>query len=164
MKLKWDVHEITEFGNRISNAGKFNEYISKSVKEIAKKLHQMLITNTPVDFGTLQAFWKTSENYSYIVEQSKNGFEVTLINRAIYATWVNDGHKQRPGRFIPGRWEGTHFRYDPNADSGMVLKNSWVQGRFFVEKSILQLENSVGIEQIVYKQLDKWFGWCVNGK
>ena len=27
-----------------------------------------------------------------------------------YAKYVNDGHKQQPGRFIPGYWEGSHFR------------------------------------------------------
>lgn len=164
MKLKWDLTEWVEFGQRLTSAEDFDQYIGKAVQEITKKLHKMLITNTPVDFGTLQAFWKTSENYNYLVEDKGSVYEVTLLNRAIYATWVNDGHRQRPGRFIPGYWEGKHFRYDPNANEGMVLKKSWVQGRFFVEKSILQIENSVAVEKIINTQLQKWFRWCVNGK
>ena len=163
MKLKWDFSEWLEFAERLTDVEQFDIYIGKVAQEIAKKLHQMLITNTPVDFGTLQAFWQTEENYSYIIEKRGSSYEVTLINKAIYATWVNDGHKQRPGRFIPGYWEGNHFRYDPNADSGMVLKKPWVQGRFFVEKSILQVENSVVIEKLLNTQLKKWFRWCVNG-
>jgi hypothetical protein len=164
MKLKWDFKELTDFAERLTDREELGKHLGKATQDIAKKLHQMLITNTPVDFGTLQAFWKTSENYSYLVEDTGSSYEVTLINRAIYATWVNDGHKQRPGRFIPGYWEGSHFRYDPNANSGMVLKKSWVQGRFFVEKSILQIENSVVIEKIINTQLQNWFRWCVNGK
>ena len=164
MRLKWDIRELTDFGDRVGDVKNLDKYLSKAPQEIAKKLHQMLITNTPVDFGTLQAFWQTEENYSYIVEKTGSGYEVTLINRAIYALWVNDGHRQRPGRFIPGYWEGKHFRYDPNADGGMVLKKSWVDGKFFVEKSILQVENSAVIEKIINKQLKDWFGWCVNGK
>ena len=164
MKLEWDLHELTEFGERLIDADRFDEYMKTATQEIAKKLHQMLIKHTPVDFGTLQAFWQTSENYSYVVVDLGTSYEVTLVNRAIYALWVNDGHKQRPGRFIPGYWEGNHFRYDPNADGGMVLKKPWVQGRFFVEKSILELENSVIIERLLHTQLKKWYGWCVNGK
>ena len=163
MKLEWDMKALFDFGDRLADTEEFNKYMRKATQEIARKLHQMLIKNTPVDFGTLQAFWQTDENYSYVVEDRGYGFEVTLINKAIYAVWVNDGHKQRPGRFIPGYWEGSHFRYDPNANEGMVLKKPWVQGRFFVEKSILQLENGAAIEKIINIQLKKWFRWCVNG-
>lgn len=164
MRLKWDIHELTEFGNRLVDVENFDKFMEKATQEIAKKLHKMLFTNTPVDFGTLQAGWKTDENYSYMVEKHPDGYEVTLFNRTLYALWVNDGHKQRPGRFIPGYWEGRHFRYDPNANEGMVLKKPWVQGRFFVEKSILQLENGAAINSIVNAQLKKWFRWCVNVK
>ena len=164
MKLSWDFHELLEFGERVGNVDGFDKYMKLATQEIAKKLHQMLIKHTPVDFGTLQAFWQTSENYSYVVLDIGTGYEVTLVNRAIYALWVNDGHKQRPGRFIPGYWIGNHFRYDPTANEGMVLKNSWVKGRFFVEKSILEVENGVAIEKILNTQLKKWYRWCVNGK
>ena len=163
MKCTWDFSEWLNFADKLSDAKRFESMINTCVKEIAKSLHRLLITNTPVDFGTLQSFWQTEENYSYLVERIGNKFSVTLINRAIYALWVNDGHRQRPGRFIPGYWEGNHFRYDPTADGGLTLKKSWVMGRFFVETSILQLENSSKLETILNKELRKWFRWCTNG-
>lgn len=163
MKVDWDFHELTDFADNLSDLTDFHSACESAVKEIAERLHKMLISNTPVDFGTLQAFWQTEENYSYMVERKSNGFEVTLVNRAKYALWVNDGHKQRPGRFIPGYWEGSRFRYDPNADGGMVLKKSWVKGRFFVEISIVQLIGTKQIEQIVYQQLEKWWKGCFKG-
>lgn len=163
MRLKWDFTEWLDFANRIVSVTEFEDGISKAAQSISKSLHKLLIKNTPVDFGTLQAFWQTEENYSYMVERKANGYTVTLINRAIYALWVNDGHKQRPGRFIPGYWEGNHFRYDPNANGGMRLKKPWVKGKFFVEKSILELENSTQLNAVIYKQLQTWFRWCVNG-
>lgn len=164
MKLTWDFQELFDFGDQLKSFGSaFNPHLQNAAKEIAEKLHKMLIQNTPVDFGTLQAFWQTEENYSYVVEGKRNGYEVTLYNRAVYATWVNDGHKQRPGRFIPGYWEGRHFRYDPTCSGGMVLKNSWVKGRFFVEISITQLESSTQVENIVYKHLQKWWKECFKG-
>ena len=164
MKLNWDFKELTDFMNRLNDQKSFDEYLSKATQNIARTLHKMLITNTPVDFGTLRSFWETDENYSYLVEADSNGYNVTLINRGVYALWVNDGHSQRPGRFIPGRWDGKHFRYDPNANEGMVLKKPWVKGHFFVEKSILELENNALIENIIFKEIENWFGWCVNGK
>lgn len=160
MKVTWDFHELTDFAEKMCDLSSFHVSCEQAAKEIAERLHKMLITNTPVDFGTLQAFWQTEENYSYMAKRTSDGFEVTLINRAIYACWVNDGHKQRPGRFIPGYWEGKHFRYDPKADGGMVLKKSWVKGRFFVEISIVQLIGTKQIEQIVYKNLQNWWKGC----
>ena len=161
MKLKWDIKEWVDFGNRLGDVDKFDDRMKDAVREISKNLHTMLIRNTPVDFGTLRALWRTNENYAYTVDQTSNGFMVTLYNRAQYATWVNDGHRQRPGRFIPGYWEGSHFRYDPTADGGMVLKRSWVQGRFFVEKSIVETESTM--EKYIETQLNNWWKWCVNG-
>lgn len=157
MKVTWDFSEFEEFADTLTDLSKFHQACELATKEIAARLHKMLINNTPVDFGTLQAFWQTDENYSYMVKRVSNGFEVTLFNRALYAMWVNDGHKQRPGRFIPGYWEGKHFRYDRNADGGMVLKKPWVKGKFFVEISIVQLIGTKQIEQVVYKQLQKWW-------
>lgn len=164
MEIKWDFSELSDFGDQLNSFGSvFNPHIQNAVKEIAAKLHKMLIQNTPVDFGTLQSFWQTNENYSYTIKGNHGGYEVTLYNRAVYATWVNDGHRQRPGRFIPGYWVGNHFRYDPNANGGMVLKKDWVMGRFFVERSIAQVANSKQAEQIIYKHLQHWWKGCFNG-
>jgi hypothetical protein len=161
MKVKYEFDELWEFRDRLLTVEKFDEYISEAAREITRKLHDMLIKHTPVDFGTLQAFWQTEENYAYTVERLAKGFKVTLYNRAEYATWVNDGHRQRPGRYIPGYFEGGKFRYDPNADGFIVLSKSWVEGRFFVEKSVVESEPSV--EKFIEKQLNKWWKWCVNG-
>ena len=162
MKLEWDFQELFDFGDRISDIARFESFCKTATEEVAKILLRMLKRNTPVDYGNLQARWD-SDNVGYTARQTARGFEVVLINGMKYARWVNDGHKQRPGRFIPGYWEGKHFRYDPTATGGMVLKKPWVQGRFFVEKSLLQLENGRQFEQIIYKHLQKWWKECLNG-
>ena len=53
-----------------------------------------------------------------------------------YAPWVNEGHDQQPGRFIPGEWKGDRFIYDPDAKTGMVLKKSHVEGLHFLEHGL----------------------------
>lgn len=62
--------------------------------------------------------------------------EARIKSPAEYARWVNDGHSQQPGRFIPGAWNGDRFEYNPDSKTGMVLKADYVEGRHFVEDSI----------------------------
>lgn len=61
---------------------------------------------------------------------------LTIGTRVEYAKWVNEGHSQSPGRFVPGIWRGERFIYTPGAKTGMVLKASRVQGSNFFDKSI----------------------------
>lgn len=162
MKATWDFHEWTEFADRLGDMGRFQIFAENATKEIADVLLKLLKTNTPVDYGTLKAQWD-NDNVNYYVTKTPRGYQVILTNSMKYAVWVNDGHRQRPGRFIPGYWVGNHFRYDPNANGGMVLKKPWVKGRFFVEISIAQIEASTQMEQIIYKHLQNWWKGCLNG-
>lgn len=52
-----------------------------------------------------------------------------------YAAAVEYGHKQTPGRFIPGRWVGDNFIYDRSANGGMVLKKSFVKGSHYMQRA-----------------------------
>ena len=69
---------------------------------------------------------------------SKSGLHATIeaYSPEEYAPWVNDGHSQQPGRFIPGEWKGDRFIYQPGAKTGMVLKKSHVKGLKFLEKGL----------------------------
>ena len=89
----------------------------------------VLQRTTPRDHGWL-ASWTIKE---------KSQTHVLIQSPAAYGRWVNDGHSQQPGRFIPGSWQGDKFRYNPKAKTGMVLKKSHVSGKHFVERSIAQV-------------------------
>ena len=52
-----------------------------------------------------------------------------------YAAAVEYGHKQTPGRFVPGEWRGNRFIYNPNSKTGMVLKKSFVNGSHYMENA-----------------------------
>lgn len=161
MKITFEGEQLFGFLNRLYDTTERDYYLGIATKRIAESLNRVLLQKTPLDFGTLRLGWDTPENKAYIVEKTKTGYEVTLYNRTEYASWVNYGHRQQPGRFIPGYWEGNHFRYDRNADGGMVLKQSWVQGRFFVENSIAEVEDAA--RKIIFEQLTKWMEWCIGG-
>ena len=142
MKAHWDLHEWTDFANELVN---FDKYAQLIAKEITKVLHEMLFQNTPVKTGNLCAAWGGSENYAYTVKKVGTGYQVILKNNGAndkgfqYGLSVNDGHKSF------NQYGGPY---------------GWVQGRFFVEKSIIQTANSGQIEQIVMKQLQKWWKEC----
>lgn len=73
-------------------------------------------------------------------ELDENGLTLEVGTNVKYAQWVNDGHHQRPGRYIPGEWHGSKFVYMPEADTGMVLKADWVEGKHFMETATRALE------------------------
>ena len=111
---------------------------------------RFLEQNSPVDHGRLRGWFIDSIDDE----------QATIKTHAEYAYWVNYGHRQEVGRFIPGRWVGDKFHYDPNAKnvnkisintvgggkltygstSGMVLKQPFVEGKHFVEQSFEQLQ------------------------
>lgn len=98
----------------------------RGLDKTANYMIERLQANSPIDTGYLKGWFRYKDTDTM----------VDIRSPAQYAGWVNDGHSQQPGRFIPGKWKNGKFRYDPNAKEGMVLKASHVKGRKFVETSI----------------------------
>lgn len=83
------------------------------------------------------------------------GFSVVVGSSLDYAAYVNFGHRQQPGRFIPGIWEGKHFRYQPGARTGMVLKAERVApSNYFTEAEEKMQER---FPEIVQKSAEQFF-------
>lgn len=163
MKLKWNFRELYEFGERISDYSKLEPYLIEATREIAKAFHDMLIYKTPVKTGKLIAGWSTGENLAYRVKTVKDGYEVEFSNDVEYAHWVNYGHRVKNGREGDfGGYYKVKRRTVPYYDGNN--SEYFVYGHFFVEKSVAQMTNgSHQIDDIIYKELEKWFRWCVNG-
>lgn len=143
MKLVWDLHELTDFGDNLLSLGSaFNPHLQQITKEIAEALQDALFRHTPVLTGNLSTSWGGEENSSFKIKAYSYGYSVTLYNHAAndkdfkYGLAVNDGHWSK------NQWGGPY---------------KWVVGRFFVEKSIIEVANSTQIEQIIMKELQKWW-------
>lgn len=154
MQIKYDFSELIEFAERLENSD-LDKTFKKITKDISKALLKRIKGYTPVlDYDLLQAWDKNK----FLVTETNNGYEVLLVNDMEYGIWVNDGHKQRPGRFVPGIWlSANRFQYIEGYPRGMILKKDWVKGRFFVEKGILSIKNTQEIEQIIMRELQKWW-------
>lgn len=159
MKLEWDLSELEDFAERLENTAKFKVVCKKLTQELAKILQEMLFNTTPVKTGQLAAGWGGAENYAYKVVELKTCYKVTLYNRVPYAKYVNDGHYSY--NQYGGAYEVKH-RTVPYTQGNN--DSTYVFGHFFVEKSILKVENSAELEKVLSKELEKWFAWCVNGK
>ena len=155
MEFEWDLSEFEEFANKLESLNGFEEHMKKAAKDISKVLLKRIKSHTPIlDYDLINAW----DDNKFLVTETKQGYEVLLVNKMEYATWVNDGHKQRPGRFVPGIWLGVkRFVYIKGYPRGMVLKEPWVKGRFFVEKGIVSLKNTSAIEEIIMRELQKWW-------
>lgn len=86
--------------------------------------------------GTLRRAWRVS-----IVEKQGSEYTVTVENPTEYASYVEFGHRQTPGRYVPAL--------------GKSLKASWVQGKFMMTISAQEVQAKMPkmTEQAIYEAL-----------
>lgn len=110
----------------------------------------------------LNSFQKGNENN--VFEYKTKDLIVTVGTNVKYASYVNDGHWTNPKgtayRWIPGVWSGGTFTYMPGADTGMMLKQQWVEGRHYWESAIQVMEQMLPklMEELVNKWMSEQFG------
>lgn len=153
MQIKYDFSELTGFAKRLENSD-----LENTLKRITKELAQALLTHmrgfTPRETGHLISGW---DGNAFLVVPEKKGYRVEIVNKAEYAAWVNDGHRVR--NQADGEYLKVHHRVKvPVASQWQTPVNDYyVFGHFFVEKGILQIKNSTEIEQIIMRELKKWW-------
>lgn len=104
--------------------------------------------------GDKENFWEISDG----------GLTLQVGSNAEYAGYVNDGHwtcgKGEAMRFVPGYWKGDRFVYDPDAKTGMMLKQKFVKGKHFWEDGIKILEKILPslAEKMIDDFMKKYFG------
>ncbi len=88
------------------------------------------------------------------------GLTLEVGTDVAYAKWVNDGHRQQPGRFVPGEWKGDRFVYQPGAKTGMMLKAQWVEGKHYWEAAIRTMDQMFPkyVEAKLNQWLSRYFG------
>lgn len=152
MGVRVDCRELKEFAEKIEklNGQQREQFFQTAVKMMASRLLALVIPATPVGKvhgGTLRRGWLTntanqaargsgtdfSQNDfsnrvgALNIERTKRGYySITITNPVKYASYVEYGHRQTPGRYVPA--------------IGKRLKASWVNGRFFLRTSSEQLK------------------------
>ena len=150
-----DISGLKEFTQKLEkqlSPVQMDEFIGSCAKELAARVLRGAIKRTPVGQypsesgkvgGTLRRGWKVSEvksfGYDHVIE---------VFNPVEYAPFVEYGHRQEPGRYVPA--------------IGKRLKASWVEGHFMMTQS--EKEVQVIAPRLVEARFKRKLGEIFNGQ
>ena len=159
--VKVDTKGLEEFAKRMQQLD-VDYFCEQAAKELAKRFLAKVIKRTPVGQyddgrvgGTLRRGWTTQESGSgseglkttcagqfvdtLKVHQFGGTYVIEIKNPVEYASYVEYGHRQEPGRFVPAL--------------GKRLKKSWVPGQFMM--TITENEIKKNANKIVEAKFNK---------
>lgn len=135
-KIKVQFDGLKEFKKTIEEMEKEKEQLMiDTIKELAARLLRKVIKRTPSDTGNLRRNWTVSD-----VRKNGENYEIEVSNSAEYASYVEFGHRQTPGRFVPA--------------IGKRLKKSWVKGKFMLTISENELQKQA--PAVIEKKITEW--------
>ena len=131
---KVEFSELTALRDRLERLQKthFDAFCRAVTKDIAARLLRKTIQKTPVDTGELRRSWTVGT-----VEKRGDLYYIEVINPLEYAQYVEYGHRQTPGRYVPA--------------IGKRLKKSWVQGKFMLTLSENEIQRDM--DKIIKQKL-----------
>ena len=123
----FDNSQFEEFAKHVNaqvSGGQLKNEVKNSVKNVGETYKHNAEANTPVKTGDLRRSWQ-------LIGPIFSGAEISieLRNSKNYASFVENGHRQTPGRYVPA--------------IGKRLKASWVPGQHFLQKATKQTSNQM---------------------
>lgn len=168
MAQRWgraDFAELKKLQERLLRLenGDFDKFCNAAAKELAARLLALVIPATPVGEypddsgkkgGTLRRGWIGNAEAdgrtfarSLPIEKSGNTYTVTVENTVSYASYVEFGHRQTPGRYVPA--------------IGKKLKERFVYGQYFLTHSEEELERIA--PAVLQRKLDNFLREVFSG-
>ena len=163
--MGFDYRQVKQFRDNLEQLDREkDEFLQSCAKDLAARLLALVIRRTPKDTGALKCGWTTqragsgaeglkSNSGRQFAETMKvhhfgDTYVVEIINPVEYASYVEYGHRQQPGRYVPAL--------------GVRLKKGWVKGKWMM--TVSEKEIQAAAPQILEKKLEKWLRGCLNGK
>lgn len=114
-----DDVEFKEFANRVNRAatGEFKHGVEKALTVSGQYLVGQIKARTPVATGGLRGAWHPKS-----AGAAGGSLSVTIENSKEYASFVEDGHRQTPGRYVPA--------------IGKRLVAKWVPGQHMMRDAV----------------------------
>nr|DAH43937.1 MAG TPA: type I neck protein [Caudoviricetes sp.] len=137
---KFDAKDMKKFQKKLLELQDDpDKLLCDCAKKIAAMLLKVAISRTPAITGTLKRGWDIQ------IRQEGNNYIVELSNSVWYALYVNYGHRQEPGRYVPA--------------IGKTLKKGFVPGNHMLEKSVTDVKNVLPevLEKEIYDYLKDTF-------
>lgn len=129
-----DVSELEAWQQRIATLAdaQKDQFFRHATAELANRLLALVIPRTPSVTGNLRRGWLQTGGGSTVslasIQRTSDGYSITITNPVYYASYVEEGHRQEPGRYVPAL--------------GKRLVASWVEGQHFLKISEQELENA----------------------
>lgn len=122
---KCEFRELKELNERIKQAAsqpQVDKFYTEMLDDMVNELQKNVIHRTPPGpTGLLERSWFRTKS----VRKDKN-YEAEVYNNVEYAPWVENGHRQQPGRYVKA--------------IGKRLVRSWVPGKFMLRNSVLEYQ------------------------
>ena len=115
----FDNSQFEEFARHVNaeiSGGQLKNEVKNSVRNVGETYKRNAESRTPVQSGELRRSWQLKGPFF-----SGTDISVELRNSKNYASFVENGHRQTPGRYVPA--------------IGKKLKASWVPGQHFLQKA-----------------------------
>lgn len=168
--VEFDMSEFRAFFDRMEKAAKgdfrkeFELFLEGIGNEFLRILQDEIIRRKAIDSRMLLASFEKG-GAGNVWKLTDGGLTLEVGTNVSYASYVNDGHWTNPKgvdrRWVPGSWQGDRFVYDPSADTGMLLKQQWVEGKHYWE-SALRILNEI-YPDILEKKLQEWLDSYFGG-
>ncbi|MFD0825852.1 HK97 gp10 family phage protein [Neobacillus sp. M.A.Huq-85] len=121
----------------------FTLWLEASGMEFLDIVQDEIIRMEAVDFRRLLNSFSKGDGEN-VWEITNGGLKIGIGTNVKYAKFVNDGHWQNPQgvatRWVPGKWNGDRFEYDPGSDTGMLLKQKWIDGQPYWDQAVAIFE------------------------
>ena len=134
MSVRVDTQELRQFKEKLESINT-DSLLKEIAADLAARLLRKVKKRTPVDTGELRRNWQVSN-----IRLFERFCVVEIYNSTEYAEYVEFGHRQTPGRYVPA--------------IGKRLKKAWVPGKFMPTLSAKELENMK--DRIVRRKVEEW--------
>jgi len=164
-----DLSEIRDFFDRVERAAKgdFRKDLELFLEgiglEFLRIVQDEIVRRDVLDSRLLlNSFEKGADGNVWTIEE--DGLVLEVGTNVEYASFVNDGHwtnsKGVAQRWVPGYWQGDRFIYDPSADTGMLLKQHWVEGKHYWDSALRILDQLLPgyLDRKLQDWIDNYFG------
>lgn len=161
--VKIDYSQLERFADALAAAGngelknELQKFLEALGNEFLRIVEDEIIRRNVVDTRLLLNSFHKGDNGNIWKLQS-GGMSLEVGTNVTYASYVNDGHWTNPKgvkqRWVPGYWNGDRFVYSPGAETGMLLKQKWVEGAHYWEASIRIMEQM--IPQLLENKIADW--------
>lgn len=143
--VNFDMSQFREFFQRMDKAAKgdlreeMETYLEAVGFDFLKEVQEEIVRRKVVYTRLLlHSFTRGDKNNIWKLED--NGLTLEVGTNVEYAQFVEDGHWTNPKgvavRFVPGIWNDKKFKYVPGAETGLALKQQWVEGRHYFESAL----------------------------